>query len=199
MDTFIEALKNLKAHGGHFNSILVKGVLEGLMDGVLILTQQSKFLHVNSNAQKIIERLTQTQNQFQILGQELRRIYQAIVDGYKLYPDNPVVIESEIRDGDDNILRIRARLLQLDAYEQPLVLIVLEDQNHSIHSLATTESKKYGLTPRETEIWLLRRANRSYKEIAAELYISLNTVKKHVKSIRSKLKFYQFQQDSIAS
>jgi DNA-binding CsgD family transcriptional regulator len=33
---------------------------------------------------------------------------------------------------------------------------------------------------------LLRRANYTCKEIAAELYISLNTVKKHMKNIHAK-------------
>ncbi len=200
MDRFIEALKNLKTQGGCFNSVLVKGVLEGFMDGILILTQQGEFVHINSNAHKILEIFTRNKTQFQKIGQEIKRIYQAVVDSCELYPDTPTVIESEVNHNKLNILRIRARWLQLDAYEQPLVLILLEDQKHSIHRLAAAESQKYGLTPREAEIWSLRRANHSYKEIAAKLFISLNTVKKHVKNIRSKLKFYQFQQeDSIAS
>jgi DNA-binding CsgD family transcriptional regulator len=49
-----------------------------------------------------------------------------------------------------------------------------------------TEVDQYGLTPRQAEVWLLRRANYTYKEIAAELYISLNTVKKHMKDIQAK-------------
>ncbi|MUG91303.1 winged helix-turn-helix transcriptional regulator [Scytonema sp. UIC 10036] len=44
----------------------------------------------------------------------------------------------------------------------------------------------YGLTPREAEIWFLYRSRCSYKEIAERLYISVNTVKKHMKNIHSK-------------
>jgi len=48
------------------------------------------------------------------------------------------------------------------------------------------EIEKYGLTPRESEVWLLYRANYSRKEIAAELFISIDTVKKHLKNIKTK-------------
>lgn len=199
MDTFVEALKNLNAHNGHFDSVLVQGVLEGLMDGILILNQQSEFVHINSNARTILEKFIHNQTQFQNIGQEIKRVYRAVVDSCELYPENPVVIESEIGDKRLSMLRIRARWLQLETYEHPLILILLEDQHRSIQSLVVTEAEKYDLTPREAEIWLLRRANCSYKEIAAELFISVNTVKKHVKSIRSKLDFYQFRNDSMAS
>ena len=59
---------------------------------------------------------------------------------------------------------------------------------NSRHYLALTEADRYGLTPREAEVWLLRRANRPCKEIAVDLRISLNTVKKHMKSILAKQK-----------
>ena len=35
---------------------------------------------------------------------------------------------------------------------------------------------------------MLRRANRTYDEIARELYITVNTVKRHLKSIYAKRK-----------
>jgi DNA-binding CsgD family transcriptional regulator len=65
-------------------------------------------------------------------------------------------------------------------------LVTIEDRQQSTHNAALTDVKKYGLTPREAEIWLLRRANYSYKEIADRLFITLNTVKKHMKNIYAK-------------
>jgi DNA-binding CsgD family transcriptional regulator len=62
----------------------------------------------------------------------------------------------------------------------------LEIEAEVSNNMARAEAKKYGLTNRETEIWLLYRANYSYKEIATALYISLNTVKKHMKKIHTK-------------
>jgi WD40 repeat protein len=47
-------------------------------------------------------------------------------------------------------------------------------------------TQKYNLTSREKEIWSLRRANYSLKEIAEALNISLRTIKKHMENIYAK-------------
>jgi len=62
----------------------------------------------------------------------------------------------------------------------------MEDQNLSKQMQAITDAKRYGLTPREAEVWSLHQAKLSYKEIAKNLYITVNTVKKHIKNIYSK-------------
>ena len=62
----------------------------------------------------------------------------------------------------------------------------MEDVYQPIQNIAIAEAEKYRLTPREKDVWLLYRANYTYKQIAAELCITLNTVKKHMKSIYSK-------------
>jgi DNA-binding CsgD family transcriptional regulator len=66
------------------------------------------------------------------------------------------------------------------------LLITLEDRLQSIRQSAKGEGQRYRLTPRELEVWLRYRADYSYKAIAAELYISHNTVKKHMKNIHAK-------------
>jgi DNA-binding NarL/FixJ family response regulator len=53
--------------------------------------------------------------------------------------------------------------------------------------IALVEAKRYGLTARETEVWQLRRGGVAYKEIAAVLTISVNTVKRHLQAIYSKM------------
>lgn len=47
-------------------------------------------------------------------------------------------------------------------------------------------SKKYGLSPREKEVFSLIKEGRSNSEIASDLYISENTVKFHIKNILKK-------------
>ena len=64
--------------------------------------------------------------------------------------------------------------------------MMLEDRKQSVENTANTEVDKYGLTAREADVWFLYRANYTYKEIAAQLHISLNTVKKHMKNIHAK-------------
>ena len=61
--------------------------------------------------------------------------------------------------------------------------MTIEDCNQYNQSIAIADAKKYNLTDREMEVWLLRRANLSYREIANQLYITINTVKKHLKNI----------------
>lgn len=72
---------------------------------------------------------------------------------------------------------------------QPMPFVDLMDVlNQAIHNLAMAEMNQYKLTPREGEIWLLRRLGHSYKEISGTLYISVNTVRKHLKNIYAKRK-----------
>ncbi len=66
------------------------------------------------------------------------------------------------------------------------IVVTLEDCNSSSQNIAIADAKKYGLTKREAEVWLLRYANLPYKEIAQHLYITINTVKKHIKNIYAK-------------
>ncbi len=96
------------------------------------------------------------------------------------------MIESQIFTGELVAIRIRVRWLKLDEIEHPCILVTMEDVYQPIQNIAIAEAEKYRLTPREKDVWLLYRANYTYKQIAAELCITLNTVKKHMKSIYSK-------------
>jgi DNA-binding CsgD family transcriptional regulator len=78
------------------------------------------------------------------------------------------------------------RWLDLEKSGNPYLLVTVEDRLQSTQNAALTDVKKYGLTHREAQVWLLRQAKHSYKEIAAQLYITINTVKKHMKNIYAK-------------
>ncbi len=60
-----------------------------------------------------------------------------------------------------NVFRVRVRLLDLDGFEVPCLLVTIENQYESLKSLAITEVQKFDLTPREAEIWFLYRENYS--------------------------------------
>ncbi|UBF26275.1 LuxR C-terminal-related transcriptional regulator [Kovacikia minuta CCNUW1] len=191
MESSTNALKVWKNPHEHLKSVLLQGVLEGLIDGILVLTEQGELVHANGNAYQILEQLSQNEMQTHLIHKEMRRVCQAVIDSLELFPDKSIIVESEVLIEASKVVRIRARWFRLETFNQPLVLLALEDQHQSNQSRAIAEVQKYQLTPREAEIWLLRRANYTYQEIATELVISLNTVKKHLKNIYDKFKFHE--------
>ncbi len=95
-------------------------------------------------------------------------------------------MSDEIVIDKSTILRVRVRWLDLDKVNTSCLLITIENRYESLKNTALAEVKQYDLTQREGEIWLLHRSNYTYKEIAEQLYITINTVKKHMKNIHAK-------------
>lgn len=168
------------------NNVLVQGMLEAFIDGVLILTTERELVHSNELARLICKQIAPTEKQTNAIPQQVWHVCETLLDCSESYPNQPVIIDWELPTSNAQSIRIRARWFKLDALPQKCILVTLENQNQSLESLALSEVKAYGLTPREAEVWLLRRANYAYREIASQLFISLNTVKKHLKNIRLK-------------
>jgi DNA-binding CsgD family transcriptional regulator len=154
------------------------------VDGIIILTQQGELVHANQCARRICSQ--QGAPASSAVLEEIWCICQSLIESRELFPNEKIVLESEIELDELTKIRIRVRWLQLGDSKQELLLVILEDPQQATHNIAVADAKKYNLTPREAEVWLLRRANLSYKEIAAKLYITINTVKKHLKNIYAK-------------
>ncbi len=167
---------------------LLQAIIEGFVDGILILTEQGECIHANECARRICNQLSASISQPQInsIPQSIWRICESLIDSRELFSEQRMIIEAEIDTDNSAVFRTRVQWLQLDRLERPYLLVTIEDRQQSAQNAALAEANKYGLTPREAEVWLLRRANYSYKEIAAKLYITLNTVKKHMKSVYAK-------------
>ena len=163
-----------------------QGLIEGFIDGVLILTQQGQWINANNNARKICHILAPKPSQANSIPEEIWDVCQTLMESRSFYPNQPVIIESEVRTQQLRALRIRARWLDLEAFSEPCLLVILEDRYQSMQRTVIAESKQYGLTPRESEVWLLRRLDYTFQSIADQLFISLNTVKKHMRNIRTK-------------
>jgi DNA-binding NarL/FixJ family response regulator len=56
-----------------------------------------------------------------------------------------------------------------------------------LRQMALVEAQRWGLTPRQGEVWWLRQCGCSYGEIAQRLFISVNTVKRHCQAIRDQV------------
>jgi DNA-binding CsgD family transcriptional regulator len=165
---------------------LLEAVIEGFVDGILILTKRGDLVYSNTQARRICFSLIQGASQPNALAREIWRVCQSLSESYNLFPDRNIIIESEVKTDDSLTYRIRARWLDLAQSKDTFLFVTLEDRNQSNENQALAEVRKYKLTRREAEVWLLRRGNYSYQQIAAKLYISPNTVKKHIKNIYAK-------------
>jgi DNA-binding CsgD family transcriptional regulator len=172
---------SLKVQKENSQTHLLQGVMEGLIDGVMIITPQGELIQANCNALQICQQLSS--NLTPAIPAPLWRCCQAAIESRELFPQQPLTIEDEIASP---FGAIRIRVRWLDVEDLPCLLVTLEDQSQSAQYRAIAESVKYGLTARETDVWRLRRAGCSYKEIAARLYLAENTVKKHIKNIHVK-------------
>jgi DNA-binding CsgD family transcriptional regulator len=167
-------------------TLLLQAVTEGLVDGILILTPSGTPIYCNSHAQRLCQQLLPAKSSTQTVPIQIWRICEALIESRVLFPEQPIVLEDEIGDRKFPTVRVRVQWIDLNDSHEPCLLVMLEDRRQSLYSLAITESKKYGLTCRESEVWFRQRSNYTYEEIATELHITINTVKKHIKSIRAK-------------
>ncbi|WP_421656226.1 helix-turn-helix transcriptional regulator [Leptothermofonsia sp. ETS-13] len=163
-------------------------VLESFVDGILVLTDQQEVMYANTIAYSICTQLIQEKANplpKELLPKELQQVCEALVESKDVYGDRPIMIESDVDTG-KTTFRIRAQWINLKSAQRPCILLRLQDQNQSVHGLAIAEAQKWNLTPRERDVWLLRRAGYKRKQIAEELYIAEETVKKHLKNIHFK-------------
>jgi DNA-binding CsgD family transcriptional regulator len=174
----------------------LQSIIEGFVDGVLILTERGEWVHANDCARRICHQLADGTSKSNSLPQAIWSVCESLIESRELFPGQRMIIDAEIDTDNSGVFRIRVRWLELDENDQAYLLVTIEDRRQSTQNAAIAEVKKYGLTAREAEVWLLRRAHYSYKEIAATLYITQNTVKKHLKNIYAKQEANLFDADA---
>lgn len=167
---------------------LFQKVVEKLIDGILIVTEQKELIYSNENAQRILGKLHQGKVNTNIIPEEIWYVCQSLIQSRSLFPNQCWTIQSRIFTEYSTILDIQVRWFHIETIETPCLLITLEDRHQAIKNVAAEEAQFYQLTRREKEVWLLHRGHYTYKEIASELSITPNTVKKHMKSIHAKQK-----------
>lgn len=174
----------------------VQAVVEGFVDGILILTEYGGWVQANTTAQRLCHQLTPKSavhpNQ-PIVPKAIWEVCAALIDDRSVFCKHQLILESEITTPAQVKLRVRAQWLAID---MPYLLIVLEDCQQSSQNLKDWSVRKYGLTDRQAEVWALRRVGCSYAEIGRQLYITQNTVKKHLKDIYAKIREVEEWQDS---
>jgi len=167
-------------------NFFLQAIVEFYPDGIVIVDNDGFVVAANQSARHICTYLTPEGLQNDRVPTQIWRVCQTIFDNYTEFEDTPVMIDDRIDLKPAGYVRIRAQWFIPDA-THPCVIITLEDTWKSARSRAIAEKRKYGLTEREMEVRLLRLVQCTYEMIAKQLHITVNTVKKHVKSINMKL------------
>ena len=173
-------------------SFIREDIISELVSGILILTDQKQIVYSNLYGRRVLKQLNSAVDESVQVPQEICQICQSLMEIRNLFPNQCWLTQFDIFIENIIILHIRARWLMVDTLDQPYMLLLIEDRKTTINKIVSQEAEQYGLTPREREVWLLHRRGRTYKQIALELEITPNTVKKHMKSIHSKRKKAMF-------
>lgn len=167
---------------------IVQEALEKLTDGILIITEERKIAFANECACRILRQINQDRRDAEALPREIDFLCNSLSEIRRQFPGQYWMVSNKICISSSVTFSVHARYMKLDTLDKYCTVLVLKDQYQLVKTIAVEEARKYGLTERETEIWLLQRANYTYKQIAAELFIAPNTVKKHMQNIHLKRK-----------
>lgn len=167
------------------NHPFLQQFLAHYLDGVMIVSDRSELLYANSNAKHICHQLSSHHATTEIIPDVIKAVYASALklgDFQTNFLGEAEVTQNQLK------LRVRAQRVEILTSNDFCILIILEDRRKIMEQVVSNEVRKYNLTHREKEIRILHRLDYSYQEIARELYISINTVKKHLKSISMKQK-----------
>jgi len=169
---------------------VIREALTKLTDGILIITEERKIAFANECACRILRQINQARDRTDTLPREISFLCDSLAEIRRQFPGQHWMVTHKICISSSVTFSVHARYMKLDTLGKYCTVLVLKDQYQLVKNIAIEEAKKFGLTDRETEIWLLQRANYTYKQIASELFIAPNTVKKHMQNIHLKQKGY---------
>ncbi len=171
---------------------ILRAALESLQDGFIIASQVGEVHQINEPAERICELLRPIKvdpRQTALLPIEIWRICESAITNQNVLSFQKIGLDAEIILPDIGTVRVRVQNIKIA--QTSYLLIVLEDRQQTIRNRALSDATLFGLTERETEIWQMRSRGDGYKEISAALWISVDTVKKHVKNILAKRRSHE--------
>ncbi|MEM9002040.1 MAG: sigma factor-like helix-turn-helix DNA-binding protein [Cyanobacteria bacterium P01_F01_bin.86] len=162
--------------------------LETHIGSVLVLTEDYKVLYATASLQTHLEELTESAADGSVVTQEIILICQVLKQCRDRFPNQNWAIEFDIFTKKRTALHIRSHWLKLEGIDRPCILLVVENRLQLVQDIVRNETEDWGLTAREREVWLLHQEGYTYRQIAEKLHITINTVKKHMRSAHSKRK-----------
>jgi len=172
-----------------FDSQRAIAELETRLGNYLLLNETGNVLYVSDPVRALMPQLSSCSNTLEkapLISRELALICQTLRQSRSHFPHQSWTIDCTIFTKQGHALQVRARWINLTQYEQPCILMLLENSQQIVQDLLCAETKDWGLTSREQEVYLLHHEGKSYGEIAERLCITLNTVKKHMRNINAK-------------
>ncbi len=177
------------------SSMLLSVLVDTIPKGLLVLSIDRTIVYWNQTAKRLCQMLPSSQRYQTTLPTVVAELWKQVVEADSA--TEAVVLEYETPD--DRSFRLTACWLTTGASDhliagfsnQTYILVTLEDRDEVLQQDIQAEQKKFHLTNREAEVWLLLKREYSYQAIATTLHISLNTVKTHIRNIHTKRHPYQ--------
>ena len=194
----LQQLQRLQEKGSCLDHVFLQSFLDSFAEGLLVYSLKGELLHANDMAYEVIQGSEEVSGYIATLGKEVESLYELFVRQLNGEDSDTTFLVSDVELSKTQVFQIRARYFQVAVCPEPMIWISIEDQHKAQQAKAFVEAQKYGLSEREREVWQLRIAGYSYLEVAKLLFISINTVKRHLKNIHVKIEMYRHRQFPFA-
>lgn len=104
---------------------LLQSILESFTEGLLILTESGEMLYANDLARQINQQLTPSSQT--PISEEIWRVCAGLIESRSLFPNQKLILDSEVITLDSTVIRIQAQWFSLAKVQQACILVNLED------------------------------------------------------------------------
>ncbi|MEM9944913.1 MAG: LuxR C-terminal-related transcriptional regulator [Cyanobacteria bacterium P01_D01_bin.36] len=195
----IDCSSELPSLSKDYLSIIFESFLGQLFPyrGLLLLDETGQLLQSTLKARELCQSIEQatanliTQPNLSsedsiVLPQPVMTLCEFLIDSQLEFPEQPFQLSDDLFFGNGLRIRLNAERVSIAGRPNPCILVRLEDSTQIAGQRALCDECRYGLTPRETEVWELYLQGLSYRQVGERLVIEISTVRKHMKSVYSK-------------
>lgn len=158
--------------------------------GLLLLDQAGSLVQSSPKARRLCQALQTAEAKpggvTSELPREITTLAQRLIESRKLFPDQPIQLQDNLPLANNAQIHVQAEWIHIERRSPSYIMVTLENVLEVSHQRALFDAYRYNFTPRETEVWELHLQGFSYRQIAEAFVISMNTVKRHMKSIHGK-------------
>ncbi|MEM9446669.1 MAG: helix-turn-helix transcriptional regulator [Verrucomicrobiota bacterium] len=158
--------------------------------GFLLLDKSGQLIQSTAKARQLClllqaERQSASQQSISLPYQVIK-LYELLMDSRIEFPGQPLQMFEKVMLDNGVQISINAEWVYLGDNLSHCLLVKLENVSQTMNQRALCDACRYNFTPREIEVWALCLQGLSRSQISQRLFITMNTVVKHMKSIRGK-------------